>query len=142
MASLLHRALVVTAADYNGTEFDGAPVRTLFPKDDTQTIDEVCPWFMEALEKKKLLIEARGHTDYAWFGVKTDGNNIYWAGPGDVILYNVPHGTLTMVPACVVKYMEREFKALMQPPGLGRNIQLEANAMQFHGEYRPLPMGD
>lgn len=139
MAKTLHRALVVTAADYNGTQFDGSPVRPLFPMAEGETVNDVCPWLMEAIGKGKVLIEARGSTDYAWFGVK-DGNNVYWAGPGDVLLYSIPHGTITMVPECVVKYMEREFKALETPPGLGRHIRLEANAMQFHGEYRPLPL--
>lgn len=140
MATTQHRVLEVTAADYNGKDFDGSPVKTLFPMEEGKTIKDVCPWFVEAIEKGQILIEARGSTDYAWFGVKTDCNNVHWAGPGDLIMYN--RGYIVVVPSCIAKYIEREFKALDIAPGLGRNIRLEANAMQFHGEYRPLSLGD
>lgn len=140
MAKTLHRILIVTAADFNGSDFDGSPVDTMFEMAEGESIKDVAPWFLEALKKEEILIEARGSTDYAWFGVKTDCNNIYWAGPGDAIAYDM--GRLTMIPASVIKYMKREFQALETSPGIGRSIKLEANAMQFHGEYRPLPLED
>lgn len=87
MDSFLHklinegRLLQVTAADFNGKDFDGAPivqVKSLNPE--TQP---AVAWgdLIPLIEH----VSARGGTDYAWFGIKDDCFNITWAGPGDFL---------------------------------------------------------
>ena len=79
-----NRFVRVTAADFNGKDFDGAPLVPVKKDGDIK-------W----LTMRECNIEpvvARGGTDYAWFGVKDDCYNITWAGPGDYLyrLHNYP----------------------------------------------------
>jgi hypothetical protein len=136
MSDLQHRALIVTAADYNGAEFDGQPVKPLYPLKSGETVVSVAPWFFEAIKAGKILIEARGHTDYAWFGVKDDYNNVHWAGPGDMIARDM--GYITVIPAAAVKYIERLCRDIELPLGLARDVKITASALQLAGMYRPL----
>lgn len=79
-------AVRITAADFNGKSFDGNPI---VPLKGNQTPQ----WFLDAIEKKKIKIDARGSTDYAWFGVVDEYYNDHWAGPGDRIVrlsYQIP----------------------------------------------------
>lgn len=85
------RAVKVTAADFNGKDFDGAPLVGVF-----NGIDDVHALFPTLLSDKTL-VEARGQTDYAWFGIKDDYNNVHWAGPGDYIVAMTPN-KLIVVP--------------------------------------------
>lgn len=132
----LHRALMVTAADYNGAEFDGSPVEPLYPLKSGETVVAVAPWFFEAIKADKILIEARGGTDYAWFGVKDDYNNVHWAGPGDMIANDL--GCLTVIPAAVVKHIKRLCRDIELPLGLAWNVKIAASVLQLVGMYRPL----
>lgn len=136
----LHRALVVTAVDFNGQSFDGCPVKPLFPSLQDRPVAELAPWFNEAIEKGQILVEARGNTDYAWFGVKDDVGNITWASPGDVIASVGPGGgRFIVIPQLIVKYMERLFRHVGLPLDIGAYVRVQADLSQFHGELRPLP---
>ena len=135
----LHRAWVVTAADFNGKDFDGSPVETLFPKPEDQSIDQVAPWFQEAIKSGKILVEARGCTDYAWFGVKDDYHNVHWAGPGDVIA-RIQLGDLIVIPKPMVKHMKRLFRHEGVSLDIGSFVLAQADLKMFHGEFRLLPL--
>lgn len=107
LAKLVSRenVVMVTAADFNGKSFDGAPLK-LFGG-----IDKMPAWLLEAEQNESILVEARGSTDYAWFGVKDDYNNVIWAGPGDYIL-NLGEGgkvKLVVVPGIVMERFAEHF---------------------------------
>jgi hypothetical protein len=70
----------VTGADYNGREFDGVPLEGMHFKAEAAKIAELFD------ATKGTEIEARGCTDYAWFGIPDEYGNISWAGPGDYIV--------------------------------------------------------
>ena len=71
----------VTAADFNGKSFDGAPLVLAGHPPGT-----VMPSWVVSTLFPKINIEARGSTDYAWFAVPDDYGNVIWAGPGDYII--------------------------------------------------------
>lgn len=69
-------AVKVTAADYNGTMWDGSP------------FSHAEPWLWEALDKGVLKPHTRNHTDYAeWDIVTLEG--VMSCGPGDWIARGV-----------------------------------------------------
>jgi hypothetical protein len=76
-------AVRVTAADFNGKTFDGSPLVVLREQDE-ELVTMLAVLNRE--EKPKVRIESRGGTDYAWFGIVDDYNNVTWAGPGDYIV--------------------------------------------------------
>lgn len=82
-------AMRVTAADFNGKEFDGSPLVALKEPDGQ----------LKALllSTKGVKVEARGCTDYAWFGIPDEYGNVTWAGPGDYIV-TTDYKTLKVVP--------------------------------------------
>lgn len=64
----------ISAADFNGKDFDGAPFSP--PAD----------WMIEAVQSGVVKIGTPGHTDYACFGIKGEYGEIIWAGPGDYLI--------------------------------------------------------
>jgi hypothetical protein len=72
-------AVRVTAADFNGKEFDGSPLKGVKSDDERNAM-------IALMEVAKVEIQSRGCTDYAWFGVKDDYGNVHWAGPGDYVV--------------------------------------------------------
>ena len=85
----------ITAADFNGTSFDGSPFEPVFEEQSDLT------WIDEAIAKKQLYVAARGHTDYAWFGVKDEYGNVTWAGPGNYLVYLKP--CILVVPSLFIQ---------------------------------------
>lgn len=74
----------ITAADYNGVNFDGAPLQPVFPIDFHKHAG--LTWLDEALKNGTLFMENRHETDYVNWGVKAlDGEKI-WGDPGDYIV--------------------------------------------------------
>jgi hypothetical protein len=74
--------LRVTAADFNGKDFDGTPLEVISDCDDQKVIQQA-----KQLEKEgRFTINLSGDTDYAKWNVKTS-NGIVVAEPGDVISY-------------------------------------------------------
>lgn len=75
----------ITAADFNGKEFDGSPIEPVGAL--------ITPtWFVDAMEKLEIMANNVGGTDYASFWVYGDCGTPVWAGPGDYII-QVPNGT-------------------------------------------------
>lgn len=75
--------LRVTAADFNGKTFDGAPIEIA----DSPGKGPVPMWLAQAVKDEKILIDSRG-CDYACFGVKSRDflGDVVWAGPGDYLV--------------------------------------------------------
>jgi hypothetical protein len=68
----------ITAADYNGRDWDGSPFKWSSP--------EIAPkWLTDALLAGDLLPDTPNHTDYAEWRVKTPGGEVL-ASPGDSIV--------------------------------------------------------
>lgn len=88
-----HRFVQVTAADFNGTDWDGRPLEPCNPK---STADDLS-WAMS----RKIVAQSRGGTDYAWFCVKDENapTNEHWAGPGDYLFHtNDKYNPVVVVP--------------------------------------------
>jgi hypothetical protein len=77
---------VIHAADYNGITFDGLPI-TLVGKGRGPA------WIKEAVEAGDITIGTPGNTDYVSFGIKNEGGNQIWAGPGDYIIRHLVGST-------------------------------------------------
>jgi len=78
------QAVEVTAADYNGRDWDGSPFRWaggIAPK-----------WLTDAVVCGDLVPDTPNHTDYAEWRVKTPGGEVL-ASPGDAIVHH-EDGTL------------------------------------------------
>lgn len=82
--------VVITAADFNGRQFDGQPFKSVYP---IMAED----WFLEAIRSHDVLVQQRAGTDYAWFGVFDEYGNVTWAGPGDYITL-LEEGRYMVVP--------------------------------------------
>lgn len=137
MTTPMHRAVIVTAADFNGRTFDGQPFVPLLPLDEGGTMASTAPWLVKAIEEKRVLIEARGGTDYAWFGVKDEYDNVHWAGPGDMIVKEPLSGLLRVVPAMFVKYLERLVRDNADSSFEAQQIKVRADVAQLIGLLTP-----
>jgi DNA-binding transcriptional ArsR family regulator len=73
-----HRLVKVTAADFNGTDWDGRPLEPTNPKSTAENLS----WAMNS----KIQAQSRAGSDYAYFGVKDENTgDVTWAGPGDYL---------------------------------------------------------
>lgn len=70
-------AVRVTAADWNGSTFDGCPFS-----------ESAVPWIIAAIEEKRLVPICPGSTDYAEWEIATLEGKMK-AGPGDWIIKGV-----------------------------------------------------
>jgi len=139
--SSIHRAVLVTAADWNGRDFDGSPLTSVYPLKEGETLKDVVPWFFEAVKEKFIIMEARGQTDYCWFGIKDRDHraNVTWAGPGDMIVYDGLNGYLSVIPQFMAKHLERLCRSMQLSLVQGRQITQLASVAQMVGLLQPLP---
>lgn len=97
-----HRLVKVTAADFNGKEFDGRPLEPMNPK----STEKDLAW----VKASGLLIESRQGTDYAFFGARNDDMKEHvWAGPGDY-LYNTgrKYNQVVVIPGIFLEGLLKE----------------------------------
>ncbi len=87
----------VTAADYNGREFDGSPF-----EDNPQ-------WLKDAVQAGKVYVASSHETDYAVWGVKQSDEPDLQAWPGDQIAYFPGTGKLSVIKAPVFEAIMRSF---------------------------------
>ena len=73
------RVVRVTAADFNGTSFDGSPI---VPVHGTENPE----WLIKALKDRQIRISMDGGTDYATFIMLSHSGQVVRAGPGDYIV--------------------------------------------------------
>ena len=86
-------AVRVTAADYNGNDWDGSP------------FSETPEWLVSALVEKKLVPVTPNHTDYAEWAVKTlEGTML--ATPGDMIIRDIGDELYPCKPGILVAIYE------------------------------------
>lgn len=96
------RLVIVTAADFNGKDFDGSP---LSPAKEGGSVQ----WVIDAKPK----IEARGSTDYAWFGFTGEGVDLTWAGPGDYLFNTLnKYYPVVVIPRVVMEALLAEPKVV------------------------------
>jgi len=90
----------VTAADFNGKEFDGAPLVSW----DGKPFAVFPDYLAEAMRQRIILIDNR-NCDYAWFGVeRRETGDVQWAGPGDFLVWPDPSNhDIFVVPGPVMK---------------------------------------
>jgi hypothetical protein len=100
-------AVRVTAADFNGQSFDGAPLVPVNGEQDEEVITIIAKLMKE--KSPKLRIESRGGTDYAWFGIVDDYNNVTWAGPGDYIVGFKKEATALVEERYVLRVVPSDF---------------------------------
>lgn len=107
-----HLLFELTAADFNGKDFDGAPFdyvgkydpenRIVIPV--SESIDTDCQRFQDAIatavQKGKLAVHTKNGTDYAQWEVPYDGGVIDY-GPGDYVLV-VGEAALVWIPGSVI----------------------------------------
>ena len=96
------RFLKIGGVDFNGKDFDGSPLDIV-----ALSVYTNRPVVREQLIGTNIAhITARGYTDYAWFGVADDYDNITWAGPGDFLYQLEPDGKkYVVVPAAVMELL-------------------------------------
>lgn len=78
-------AVRVTAADFNGHDWDGSPFSAM-PE-----------WLESAVGTGDVVVHMEGHTDYCLWRVKVDDGEWQTAGPGDWIERSAFDGALHVV---------------------------------------------
>lgn len=85
------RVIKISAADFNGKDFDGQPLTLV-----GQHADRSIPaWMQAALLGGEISVGTPGSTDYASFGVKLENGTTMWAGPGDYIVAHAVGATFS-----------------------------------------------